>query len=668
MRWLTYGPFPPRQDGLNFPEEDQIRRDFEKIRELGFNGIRLYGLPTTDLLKSATDCGLSLAVGPAWDWSIHFLQDRRAWRQQMLEQWRVWQPSLSHPAIELIYMANEVPADLVRLMGPKLVKSELNWLVGVVKELLPSKLVAYANYPTTEYLELDDADLTAFNVYLESVDDFANYLRRLRLLSSDRPLIISEIGADSHSLGLEKQAQLVTELCATARQLGAAGLTVYAFSDRWWNQGRLMKEWGFGIVDIEGQSKPLAEKLREQFRAPLQNGAQSSSPTLAVIICTRNGGHQIAAAIESVLKQHSPADEIIVVDDGSQDDTPEVLAQYADITVIRQAPRGLSAARNLGAERSKSEWVVYTDDDCIAHPDWLLEIRRAISNSEARAIGGPNLPPPASSLAEAINASTPGSASHVMLDDQQAEHLPGCNLAIHRQTLLDMGGFDPRFTSAGDDVDICWRLLDQGDRLAYAPDALVWHRPRPTLFKFLKQQWGYGVAENLLREKHPQRFTDEGAPHWQGVVYTSGSGLNRESTIYHGALGSAAYQGRSTVQLPLKPLASGYQTPMARWLLRVMSLLQPKARQAGRDGFFRCFLLGAEAQQAQSSLPFENSIPSYPEPNLPRQEFLNQKLAEGWEISTDERWDLERDGEKIVSAEERFQDGSTRLIVRQTFR
>ena len=83
-------------------------------------------------------------------------------------------------------------------------------------------------------------------------------------------------------------------------------------------------------------------------------------------------------------------------------------------------------------------------------------------------VGGHNfLPPEDSPVAAAVMAS-PGGPAHVMLTDREAEHIPGCNMAFYKWALEAIGGFDPVLRKAGDDVDVCWRLLEQGYRFGPA--------------------------------------------------------------------------------------------------------------------------------------------------------------------------------------------------------
>src|ERR1051325_11505821 len=75
----------------------------------------------------------------------------------------------------------------------------------------------------------------------------------------------------------------------------------------------------------------------------------------------------------------------------------------------------------------------------------------------------------------------PGGPTHVLLDDRIAEHVPGCNMAFRRDALLAIGGFNPIYLRAGDDVDVCWRLQALGWKIGFAAAALVWHHHRSSV-------------------------------------------------------------------------------------------------------------------------------------------------------------------------------------------
>ncbi|MGH8977325.1 MAG: glycosyltransferase, partial [Acidimicrobiia bacterium] len=230
--------------------------------------------------------------------------------------------------------------------------------------------------------------------------------------------------------------------------------------------------------------------------------------------------------------------EIIVVDDGSQDGTAEVAARYDGVQLIRLHHVGLSAARNAGAAAAANDLIAYLDADAFPAPEWLhylaLDFERGVAAS-----GGPNVPPCDEPEGAQRVASAPGGPRHVMIDDARAEHVPGCNLAVRREVLDAIGGFDVRYETAGDDVDLCFRILDAGHEIGFHPGALVWHRRRSTTKAFLRQQRGYGRAEALVAQQHPERCTPDRAPRFHGRVYAS---VRPTGRVYRGPYGAAAFQ------------------------------------------------------------------------------------------------------------------------------
>jgi Glycosyl transferase family group 2 len=163
---------------------------------------------------------------------------------------------------------------------------------------------------------------------------------------------------------------------------------------------------------------------------------------------------------------------------------------------------------------------------------------------------------------EACVAAAPGGPIHVLMSDTEAEHVPGCNFAVRREVLARLGGFDTRFRVAGDDVDICWRILEGGWTIGYSPGAVVWHRRRDTVRGYLRQQRSYGRAEALLERKWPEKYNLSGHRTWSGTIYGSGTPLSlgrRLWRVYYGSWGTGLFQrlyqpGPSVVgSLPLMP-------------------------------------------------------------------------------------------------------------------
>jgi hypothetical protein len=287
-----------------------------------------------------------------------------------------------------------------------------------------------------------------------------------------------------------------------------------------------------------------------------------------------------------------------------------------------------------------------------------------------------------------------------MLTDRQAEHVPGCNLAIYKWVLTGIGGFDPIFRRAGDDVDICWRLQQAGHKIGFNPAAFVWHYRRSTIRDYLKQQHGYGEAEALLVRKHPEYFNYFGASRWTGRIYTASKYgvLLRAPIIYRGLFGSAGFQFlyhsdppvtlmvctsleyHVLVTLPLwilsvtfhqlLPLAiasllisiavcnaAGFQAALptkkiCRWsrpLVAMLFFLQPIVRGLARyQGRLNLRRIPLAAQQSLDSLALRHSqlslshVQYWAEPPIDRLVFVTAMLRrldhQGWPYKSDVGW------------------------------
>ncbi|MCX6875558.1 MAG: glycosyltransferase [Verrucomicrobia bacterium] len=656
MRAVTYGPFPGGW-------ADSLDEDFSRIAAAGFNALRLYEMPGLGLLDAAWQHGLRVFGGLQWAQSADFFRRPELYASARVALARSLREIGEHPALVAVYVGNEVPADVARWMGPLRVRRAIEGLITLGRQVAPALMFAYANYPSTEYLEPENADFTAFNLYLEEESALRSYLKRLHHIAGDRPLVISEFGQDSRRNGLEQQAASLGWALPAARAVATAGLTVYAWSDRWWNAGAEVLDWDFGLLDRDGRAKPALHSVRSGFnRVPVDGPGHELS--FSVIVCTRNGKERIGKCLRALEKMPDAGHEVLVVDDGSGDGTAELVAkEFPHVRLLRLAPGGLSAARNAGAAAATGDILAFTDDDCEPDPEWVARLRRVFADGRFAAVGGPNLPPRPRTWREALVCAAPGAPTHVLLDDEEAEHLPGCNLAVTQAAFAAISGFDPAFHTAGDDVDFCWRLRDAGYRLGFAAGAFVWHWRRPSVRAFLRQQIGYGRAEHLLLQKHPQRFSSRGDVCWEGFVYDGGPvRAMAESVIYHGPMGGAGYQSVLNRMLPLRGLDGRFDSASARLALRAVGFLQLRLRAWARN---RTLWLGAPRA----------TLPARPKPNaefeiasaagLERADFLQVLLDEGWTAGgASDGWDVEKSGTRVLLATERGDGIGKRTLVR----
>jgi glycosyltransferase involved in cell wall biosynthesis len=543
LKGLVYGPFAPNSEGLPLPERPQLLRDLAQMRDLGANCIRLYHPPPPSLLDDLLEHGLRVMVDVPWEKHRCFFED---WASQQDAINRVRQTARQigkHPAVFAISVANEIPHDVVRFYRARKVERFVDDLLDCAKEEAPDCLFTYSNYPSTEFLNPTRVDFYCANIYLHDPIALNNYLDRLQHIADTKPLVLGEHGMDSMRHGAAAQAQTLAEQVQCLFRRGAAGSFVFSFTDDWFTGGHQITDWAFGITRADRSEKPAAGALAAAWKdGPALH--PHPAPKASVVVCAYNGADTLEECLRSLRNLDYPNYEVIVVDDGSTDRTPQIAARFPEFRLIRQENRGLSAARNAGALAATGEIVAYTDCDCMADQTWLSYLVRSMIDQQVDAIGGPNLTPPSDNWTARCVAVSPGNPCHVMINDREAEHVPGCNMAFTRDALLRLGGFDEQFRVAGDDVDICWRFIDAGLKIGYAPAALVWHHRRSTVGAYLRQQKGYGRSEAMVQFKHPHRFNALGCFRWCGVIYGDG-GLTRadgRAAVYHGRFGSGAFQ------------------------------------------------------------------------------------------------------------------------------
>jgi glycosyltransferase involved in cell wall biosynthesis len=544
VKGVTYGPFAPGSDGAQFPERAAVERDFALMRGAGANTVRVFTVPPVWLLDLAAAAGLKVLVGLPWTQHVAFLDSEIIKTEIRAAVTAGVRACVRHRAVFAYLVGNEIPPDMIRWHGADAVRGFLRELVALVRQEHPGALVSYANFPSTEYLAIDFTDFVCFNVYLHDEGAFRRYIARLHNLAFDKPLVLTEFGVDSIHNGAAEQARILSWQVRAAFASGVAGTFVFAWTDEWFTGGHLIEDWAFGLVDRDRQPKPAFHEVARQYHGPLPPPL-ARYPRVSVVVCAYNAERTMEACLASLEVLNYPDYEVVVVNDGSRDRTLEISERFPYCRIISQENKGLSVARNVGAEAATGEIVAYTDSDCVADPDWLTYLVGKMVDGNLAACGGPNFPPPEDSLVPAAVAVSPGGPTHVLISDEVAEHIAGCNMAFRRDTLLELGGFDPVYRAAGDDVDICWRFQDAGYTIGFSAAAVVWHFRRNTVKAYIDQQRGYGKAEALVYAKHPFRFNLFGQAKWLGRIYGDLSAallLSRKPVIYSGTFGRGLFQ------------------------------------------------------------------------------------------------------------------------------
>jgi len=517
---VTYGTFAPDSGGYQFPPIDRISADFRRMAELGINTVRTYTPPRREVLDEAARHGLRVMVGLPWAEHVAFLDNRNLKRQIRTELIAKVRELGDHPAVLALALGNEIPPGIVRWHGRVRVERFLRDLYDDAKGTAPASLFTYVNFPPTEFLDLSFFDICAFNVYLHREAELRAYLARLQHIAGHKPLLLAEAGADSIREGEEGQAAITAMHIRAAFEEGACGAIAFAWTDEWWRGGHPVEDWNFGLVDRNRRPKPAAAAVAAAFAdAPFSAAAERTWPRVSVVVCAYNAADTLEDNLSSLDQLTYPDYEVILVNDGSKDRTSEIGRSHPRVRVIDTPNRGLSAARNVGLAEATGEIVAYTDADTRVDPDSLTFLVQPFLTSDVVGSGGPNVVPPDDPPIAQCIARAPGGPTHVLLDDRIAEHVPGCNMAFRRDALLSIGGFNPIYLRAGDDVDVCWRLQARGWKIGFASAALVWHHHRSSVNAYWKQQVGYGEGETWLMAHHPEKFLD-GHMLWHGRIYS----------------------------------------------------------------------------------------------------------------------------------------------------
>ena len=554
LKGVTYGPFAANDEGEPFPSRERTRRDFQQLIGLGANVLRLYYVPPQWFLDLAAENGLRLFIDIPWPRHLCFL-DSEALQQEACKTVREAVASgKGHPAVFAYSIVNEISAEIVRWSGAHRVGRFIDELIDIAKAIDPECLCTFASYPPTEYLHSRNADFVCFNVYLHERGSLEVYLRRLQTLADSKPLVLGELGMDSIREGEDRKSEFLQWQIETAFRAGLAGTVIFSYTDDWFRGGMQIQDWAFGLTTRDREPKRSFHVVRQQYQsAPYFKLA--NPPKVSVVVATYNGARTLETCLKSLARLNYPDYEVIVVDDGSADATADIARKFPEVRYVHQENKGLSAARNAGIAAAAGHVVAFTDDDCRPDEDWLYYLVGDLVRSEFAGIGGHNFLPPEDSYVAAAVAASPGGPAHVMLTDREAEHIPGCNMAFYKWVLNDVGGFDPVFRKAGDDVDVCWRIQNKNHKIGFSAAGFVWHYRRSTVRAYLKQQAGYGEAEALLARKHPEYFNSFGGGIWKGRIYATGRAgvILRPPVIYHGVFGSGFFQ-RVYAANPVMPL------------------------------------------------------------------------------------------------------------------
>jgi lipopolysaccharide/colanic/teichoic acid biosynthesis glycosyltransferase/GT2 family glycosyltransferase len=227
----------------------------------------------------------------------------------------------------------------------------------------------------------------------------------------------------------------------------------------------------------------------------------------SVIVPAHNAAQTIEECIEALLKQSVPQKryEIIVVDDGSSDDTATLARSYG-VRVLTQPHRGPGAARNVGAGQATGEILLFTDADCAPTRTWIEEMTRPFADPEVVGVKGTYLTRQRELVARFVQIEYEDKYDR-MARQERIDFVDTYSAGYRRDVFLANGGFDTTFPTASvEDQELSFRLARKGYKMVFAPQARVYHYHDVSLGEYVRRKFNIGYWKALLTQWHPERL------------------------------------------------------------------------------------------------------------------------------------------------------------------
>lgn len=240
---------------------------------------------------------------------------------------------------------------------------------------------------------------------------------------------------------------------------------------------------------------------------------------VSVIIPVFNSKATIVRALEALSKQDYTSDfEVIVVDDGSKDNTADLVRTFSNIRYVYQENAGPAAARNHGARLASGEFLCFTDSDCIAHPNWISQLIKSFSDPTIGVVcGSYGIANPESLLARGIHREIIFRHTHLMPDYPKA--FGSYNFCVRKDVFLGVGGFSESYRQAsGEDNDLSYKIIASGNRIYFNRQALVDHRHTENMLHYLREQFRHGFWRVALYARHPGMAKGDDYTFWKDIL------------------------------------------------------------------------------------------------------------------------------------------------------
>ncbi|MFH0714660.1 MAG: glycosyltransferase [Candidatus Diapherotrites archaeon] len=221
----------------------------------------------------------------------------------------------------------------------------------------------------------------------------------------------------------------------------------------------------------------------------------------SVIIPCHNEQKHIAECLNALRAQDEKC-EVIVVDDASTDETAQIVKKFKNVQYFRQEKKGPAAARNLGARKAKGEILIFTDADCVPEKNFTREMLKPFAEKEIAGVQGAYRTRQKNWMARFSQLEIE-ERYEKMKKNPYIDFVSTYAAAYRKNDFAGQGGFDEKFpTASGEDTEFSYALSERGKKLAFAPNAIVFHSHPESLAQYLHVKFFRGFWRVRLYSKH----------------------------------------------------------------------------------------------------------------------------------------------------------------------
>lgn len=227
-----------------------------------------------------------------------------------------------------------------------------------------------------------------------------------------------------------------------------------------------------------------------------------NSMKLTVYIPCYNAARLIEASIQALLAQTRPPDEVLVIDDGSSDSSVELASRFPVRVIRHEKNKGLAAARNTAFANATHSFVGAIDADVLPDPAWLEYLLEHFADLRVAGVGG--------RLIEA-HRTTPADAwrteqmtqdlglERINIEQPSHKRLGGFGTIFRKEAVLSVGGYDEKYRTNYEDMDLCAKLLAAGHKLIFEPHAVAFHQRRDSIRSVIRTCWHWDFYIHYFR-------------------------------------------------------------------------------------------------------------------------------------------------------------------------